>query len=276
MIIDCHTHLNRYTPDLPERLDERYARLRAEMDANGIEHAMVLSSYAVTAERPSTEEILEVVGPDPKIGVIAAVSYYRYGSRELAQLRTLLEDGRIRGLKLYPGYEAFYVHDPRLRVVYDLAGEFGVPVMIHTGDTYESTTKVKYAHPLEIDEIAATFQDVTFVMCHLGNPWFADAMEVVYKNENVVADISGFTLGEFQPRFERFIRGKLDEVIAFVNDPGKLMFGTDWPIADVASYLRFIRTVDATEEEMEGMLWRNANRVFKLGLVETAAVPDAE
>jgi uncharacterized protein len=32
---------------------------------------------------------------------------------------------------------------------------------------------------------------VNFVICHLGNPWVTDAMEVIYKNPNVVGDISG-------------------------------------------------------------------------------------
>lgn len=267
LIVDCHTHLNRYTPEMPSSLRERHAQLRAEMDANGIDYAMVLSSYAVTEDRPSTEHILDVVRDDARIGVVAGVSYH-YRARDLAQLRGLLEGGRIKGLKLYPGYEEFYVHDVRLRVVYELAAEFAVPVMIHTGDTYEPSSKVKYAHPLTVDEAAVTFPDATFVMCHLGNPWFADAMEVIYKNGNVFGDISGFTLGNFEPRFERFIRGKLQDVIAFINDPGKLMFGTDWPISGLPSYLRFVKTIDATPDELEGMLWRNADRVFKLGLGE--------
>jgi hypothetical protein len=167
-------------------------------------------------------------------------------------------------LKLYPGDEEFYVYDARLRVVYELAAEFGVPVMIHTGDTYEPTSKVKYAHPLTVDEAAVTFPDVTFVMCHLGNPWFTDAMEVMYKNQNVLGDISGFTLGNFEPRFERLIRSKVEEVIAFINDPGKLMFGTDWPISDIASYLRFADRLEMTDEERAGLMWRNAARVFRI------------
>ena len=51
--------------------------------------------------------------------------------------------------------------------------------------------------------MAVDFRDVTFVICHLGNPWLTDAMEVIYKNDNVVGDISGFTLKHFEERFER-------------------------------------------------------------------------
>lgn len=272
-IVDCHTHLNRYSPDQPATLDERLALLRAQMDEHGIDRALVLSSYTVSDDRPGAGRILEHLGGDPRIGVVAGVRWADLDDAQLREIRTLLETGRVHGLKLYPGYEACHVHDPRFRPVYELAAEHRVPVMIHTGDTFNPRAKVRYTHPLEVDEVAVDFREVTFVVCHLGNPWFTDAMEVIYKNENVVGDFSGLTLGEFEPRFERFALAKLNEVIAFVNDPGKLMFGTDWPISDVGSYLRFVRRLDATAEEMEGMLWRNADRVFGLGMEEGHGAP---
>ncbi|HLL54347.1 MAG TPA: amidohydrolase family protein [Myxococcaceae bacterium] len=272
MVIDCHTHLNRYTEEDAPTVAERYARLRAEMDANGVDHALVLSSYAVTPDRPSTREILELVGDDPRIDVVAGLRYGAERTKELAELQGLLKEGRIKGLKLYPGYDPFYVHDPDLRDVYALAARYGVPVMIHTGDTYAPRARVRFAHPLAVDEAAVEFPDVTFVLCHLGNPWFADAMEVVYKNSNVFADISGLTLGSFEPRFERFALGKVNEVLAYLNEPTKLLFGSDWPISHIESYLKFARQLEATPEELEGLLWRNAARVFRLK-VESAGGP---
>ena len=80
--------------------------------------------------------------------------YLHYRERDLRELADFLASGLIKGLKLYPGYEPFYPHDQRLRVVYELAEEFHVPVMIHSGDTYSPKGKLKYAHPLEVDEVA--------------------------------------------------------------------------------------------------------------------------
>jgi predicted TIM-barrel fold metal-dependent hydrolase len=210
------------------------------------------------------DEILEVVKDDPRLGVVAVVSYQNYRAADLAHLRELLAAKRVRGLKLYPGYEPFFVSDPRMRVVYELAGEFGVPVMIHTGDTYDPRGKLKYAHPLEVDEVAVDFRDVTFVICHIGNPWITDAMEVIYKNDNVVGDISGFTLKHFEERFERYMLSQVEEVIAFAGDRSKLLYGTDWPISDMGSYLRFVEKLQLSESEREQILWRNSVRVFHL------------
>ena len=130
MIIDCHVHLNRYEEEEPAALADRYRLLRSEMDVHGVDYALVLSSYKVNEWRPSLDEILDVVEGDPRIGVVAGVSYLDYGAHDLAHLRHLLHGGRIKGLKLYPGYEPFYVSDARMRVIYELAGEFRVPVMI--------------------------------------------------------------------------------------------------------------------------------------------------
>lgn len=270
MIIDCHTHLNRYTEDQPSTLAERHALLRREMDANGIAHAMVLTSYITSEDRCSPEEMLAQVESDPRLSVVAGVDVPRLDADQLDRLRALLQAGRIRGLKLYPGYQPFHLTDPMMTPVYELGAEFGVPVMIHTGDTFTRTAKVRYAHPLAVDDIAVDFRETTFVICHLGAPWFTDAMEVVYKNHNVLGDICGLTVGEFQPRYERFALRCVNEAIAFINDPEKLMFGTDWPISDVASYLRFVDRLEMTDAEREGLLWRNAARLFRLP-VEGAA-----
>jgi uncharacterized protein len=264
LIIDCHTHLNRYAEGEPASLRDRYRTLKAEMARHGVNYALVLSSYKVNEDRPDMHQLLEVVGADPQIGVVAGISYYNYRAHDLADLRILLRTGQIKGLKLYPGYEAFYVHDPRMRVIYELAGEFGVPVMIHTGDTFDPQGKVKYAHPIEVDEVAVDFRDVNFVICHLGNPWVTDAMEVMYKNPNVVGDISGLTLGHFEERFEKYMLQQLNEVVAFAGNPSSLLYGTDWPICDMGSYIRFVRNLHLSEEDTELILWRNSARIFNI------------
>lgn len=267
MIIDCHTHLNRYDDTQPATLEERYRLMKTQMQLHGIDYSLVLTSFKDNDRRPSLEQVLEVVGNDPQIGVVAGVSYLNYRAHDLAKLHILLKTGRIKGLKLYPGYEPFYPHDPRMRVVYELAGEFGVPVMIHSGDTFDPQGKVKYAHPLEIDEVAVDNRDVTFVICHLGNPWVTDTMEVIYKNANVVADFSGLTLGHFEERFERYMLEQINEFVAFAGDPSKLLFGTDWPVADMGDYVRFVKALNLSTEENELILWRNAARIFKVDLV---------
>ena len=85
----------------------------------------------------------------------------------------------------------------RLQVVYELAIEFDVPVMFHSGDTYTPKGKVRFAHPLHIDDVAVDFPDLKIVICHVGNPWIRDCMEVVYKNANVLCRFFRTGTGKF-------------------------------------------------------------------------------
>jgi predicted TIM-barrel fold metal-dependent hydrolase len=143
--------------------------------------------------------------------------------------------------------------------------------MIHSGDTYAPTGKVKYSHPLHVDEVAVDFPRVKFLICHLGNPWFRDCMEVVYKNDNVYTDMSGLTLGNFTDRFEAYMRQQLKEMLLWGVNPNKVLYGTDWPLATMESYLQFMDELALTPRDKEMMLHENAASLFKLEVRPPAA-----
>jgi predicted TIM-barrel fold metal-dependent hydrolase len=266
MVIDCHVHLNNYHEEVPIALDASLDRLQAAMAEAGVGYALVLTSYLVTPHRPSTAEVVRAIERIPTLGVVAGISYLHYKQRDLRELAEFLEAGLVRGLKLYPGYEPFYPHDRRLQVVYELAEEFDVPVMIHCGDTFNPRGKVKYAHPLEVDEVAVDHPGVKLVICHLGNPWLVDCMEVVYKNPGVYADISGLVLGEFTEAFEQYMAKQIEEVILYAGEPDRFLFGSDWPICSMRSYMDFVRQLRMPEADRHAMLYENARRLFKLPL----------
>ncbi|MDP2055247.1 MAG: amidohydrolase family protein [Acidobacteriota bacterium] len=270
MIIDCHTHLNNYHDETVESLSADIEKLQAVMRRNRVDVALVLTSYKVVPGRPSARAVVEATRHLPHIHIVAGISWATFGAPDLLELRSLLEAGSIKALKLYPGYEPFYPADPKLTPAYLLAEEFDVPVMIHTGDTYAPTGKVKYAHPLHVDEVAVDFPRVKFLICHLGNPWFRDCMEVVYKNENVYTDISGLTLGQFTDRFEAYMRQQLKEMILWGVNPNRVLYGTDWPLASMESYLAFMEELKLPARDKDLMFFENAAALFKLDVKRQA------
>lgn len=277
MIIDCHVHLNNYHEDIAISLDQSLDQLQAAMAEASVTYSLVLTSYVVNPNRPSTAEVVRAIKDIDNLGVVAGISYLHYQQRDLRELADFLQAGLVKGLKLYPGYEPFYPHDPRLQVVYELAEEFDVPVMFHSGDTYSPGGKVKYAHPLEVDEVAVDHPNVKFVICHLGNPWLVDCMEVVYKNKNVYADFSGLVLGEFTETFEDYMEQQIAEVILYAGEPRYLLYGTDWPICSMKSYAEFVRQLKLTEADRRAVMYENARMLFKLALPPLpASTPTAD
>ncbi len=213
--------------------------------------------------RPSTRDVVNATRHLNNIYVVAGISYLNFTQEYLDEVREYLKEGSVRGLKLYPGYEPFYPFDPKLEPVYALAEEFGVPVMIHSGDTYDPKGKVKYAHPLHVDDVAVDHRNVNFVICHIGNPWIRDCMEVVYKNKNVYTDISGLVLGDFTDRFERYMRQQLHDMLLYGVEADNVLFGTDWPISSMESYLEFMEEIKLPPKDMNKIMYENAAKLFK-------------
>jgi len=266
-LIDCHVHLNNYHESTRRPTTENVRDLFAKMEEIGVDHAVVISSYKIDLDRPSVEELVELLAVDPRTTLIEGLRWRGDSRTDLFGLEERIRDGVVKGVKLYPGYDHYPINDPSLESIFRIAAKHDVPVMIHTGDTYSKTAKVRMAHPLLVDDVAVDYPDVRFVMCHLGNPWFQDAAEVLYKNDNVFADISGLTLGEFSYDFERYVAMRLKDMITYMGDPGKqLMYGTDWPLVKMKPYVRLLNELDFTDEQLENVAWRTAASLFKIPL----------
>ena len=174
------------------------------------------------------------------------------------------------GIKLYPGYNHFYVYDPVIDPFYQLAMQYKKPVAIHTGLTATSNALLKYSHPMTLDEAAVRYPQVQFVMCHIGNPWFADAAAVIEKNENVAADLSGILEGRIEDMPDFFARKSayihsLKGWLEYLDKYERLMYGTDWPLANIANYIEFVAHL-IPEKHHDKVFFDNANRIYGLGL----------
>jgi predicted TIM-barrel fold metal-dependent hydrolase len=265
-IIDVHTHLNNYHEERVVSIDECLDKLLSDMQENSVDHSLVLTSYKVTEHRPPTRDVIRAIEKHKNLSTVAGISFLNYKQRDLREVAEYLESGLVKALKLYPGYEPFYPYDKRCQVIYDLATEFDVPVMFHTGDTYSPQGKLRFSHPLNIDDVAVDNPKMKIVICHLGNPWIRDCMEVVYKNKNVFTDVSGLTLGDFNKKFERFMGNQVREMLLYAGDPGYMLYGTDWPICNMKSYLKFMRDLKLPKASMDKIMWKNAADLFRIDL----------
>ncbi len=194
---------------------------------------------------------------------------------DLARIEAGLKDKKYRCMKIYLGYTHRFAYDPVFEPVYQLAEKYGVPVVFHTGDTYSAKAKLKYSDPLTIDEVAVDHPKVNFVLAHCGNPWIESAAELAYKNPNVYLDGSAFLIGDLKKvppeGLEKYMTKPLSWTFGFVDNPEKLMFGTDWPLTAVGPYLRAFR--DAIPSKHWKAVFRdNAAKVF--GIKVPGLAPD--
>ncbi|GAB4139087.1 MAG: hypothetical protein Fur0037_05160 [Planctomycetota bacterium] len=267
MLIDCHDHLNNYHETERRPTSANVADLLRKMGQYGVDHAVVLTSYRADLDRPSVEEVLTELAENPRTTVIEGLRWRGEARTDLFTMEERIRDGLVKGIKLCPGYDSYPINDPSLETVFRIAAKYDVPVMIHRGDTYAKHAKVRHAHPLLVDDVAVDFPDVKFVICHLGSPWFQDTAEVLYKNENVYADISGLTLGDFSYDFERYMVQRVKDMIMYMGDPGKqLLYGSDWPLVRMGPYVQFLKNLDLPEGSRENISWRTAAGLFRIDM----------
>ena len=254
-IIDAHTHNHfKGVPERTSKIMDTPEEYLKEMKESNIVGAVV-----------HTGENQEDYHPELKqYNVI-----YCAGSGAHPNVKNIengLKEGKYSCIKIYLGYVHQWAYDKNYEPLYKLAEKYNVPVVYHTGDTYSVKGKLKYADPLTIDEVAVDHPNVKFVIAHCGNPWIESAAEVAYKNPNVYLDGSAFMIGDltkYSPEIiNEYVTKPLAWIFGYVDDPTKLMYGTDWPLTDMKGYLAaFKRAIP--KKYWRDVFYNNATRVFK-------------
>lgn len=253
-VIDAHTHADfdgkpEPTSHIPVTKEE-YLR---EMHEAG-----VVGAVSHSPQDKWNFEDLKQYGVIHCAGLSAHVK-----SKELEQG---LRSHKFGCIKIYLGYVHQFAYDKNYEPAYKLAQKYNVPVVFHTGDTYSTKAKLKYADPLTIDEVAVDHPKVNFVIAHCGNPWIESAAEVAYKNPNVYLDGSAFLIGDLSrmtpEEIDRLLIKPISYVFQYVEDPKKLMYGTDWPLVNMKQYLEAFKKA-IPREHWQAVFHDNAVRVFK-------------
>jgi hypothetical protein len=279
-MIDAHIHV--VPPNLPGtgslsgtlRLPKESlaALIRQEMDQSGTTQAFAMGAWNVGEQDPlGIERTLAIAQLVPGLHAIGCMDPTRTDVAHFQRVESQLAAGRVVALKGYLGYLHYEPAHPNYRRYYELAARYKVPVMFHTGDTYSPMAKLRFAHPLGVDDVAVDHPDTRFLMCHIGNPWVTDAAEVIYKNMNVWADLSGLMVGDDadfssevgQDRIADLLH-EVRRIISYSERPNRFLYGTDWPLAPMTAYRNFIR--DAVPAELHDMVFEeNAKCLFRVG-----------
>ena len=283
MILDAHTHIGKKT------IVASAEDLIRSMDKADIDKALV---FAGKINAQATVKLLDDIAAfKGRLYAIGSVSplaleptlsnpLEAYASRRdnfLNFFEKCFKENKIHGLKFYPGYEYFFPQDDVVRPFLELLVKYDRPAIFHSGDCYNgvSGAKLKYAHPLHIDELAVELPTLKIVIAHMGYPWVRDAAEVCYKNKNVYADTSGFVYGKFTHQNHLHFFDMMYEFQKIAGGTEKIIFGTDWPISHQRDYVRQVKEwcycADVPKKERKEILGLRAAQLF--GIKDEAGIP---
>ncbi len=171
----------------------------------------------------------------------------------------LLELG-IRCLKIHPSHMLFPANAytqglETLGAIYRRCEDRGLPVMIHTGTSIFPGARNKYGNPMELDDVAIDFPDLTIIMAHGGRPlWMDEAFFVLRRHQNVCLDVSGIPPLKLLDYFPR---------LAEIGP--RVLWGTDWPspgVRDLKVNLDQFRSLALPAELQRMITVDNPLRVF--------------
>ncbi len=278
-MIDAHIHImpprlpgvGCLSPLLEAPPTVRTDALRREMQAADVRHVLAMGCWNAPEDDPlGIAEILALARLVSGLFAIGVADPTRSDPEHLRRVEAVLATKQVRALKGYLGYLPYAPDHPGYRPYYELAERYQLPMIFHTGDTYSPCAKLRYAQPLLVDDVAVDHPKVKFVLAHLGNPWLTDAAEVVYKNVNVWADLSGlvvgdagsFTAAERQEMLEE-TRQALRRAFRYAERPNRFLYGSDWPLAPMAAYRAFIAA--AIPELYHALIFvDNARALFRI------------
>jgi len=172
-----------------------------------------------------------------------------------SQAQRCVEELGCRGFKLMPTYAHFYPDDPRLYPAYEVARDLGVPMMFHTGTSIFKGSRIRYGHPLLLDDVAEDFPDLAIILCHGGRPfWYKEAEWMLRRHRNTYIDVSGIPPRQLPAVFPRLEKHR-----------DRFLFGSDWPgVPSISAQIRAIRELPLSPQTIEGILWENGARLLNL------------
>jgi predicted TIM-barrel fold metal-dependent hydrolase len=155
----------------------------------------------------------------------------------LEELKYAVEQLGLKGVKLGPMYAGFDPREPRCDPLYRYCQTHGLPVLFHTGTTYNRVAPLAYSRPWLFDEVAIRYPGLRMVLAHVGHPFSEECLVVIRKHPHVYADVSALFYRPWQ-FYNTLITAQEYRVT------GKLLFGTDYPFAGAAETIHGLQQVN--------------------------------
>lgn len=216
--------------------------------AAGIDRFLVCSVATKAEQVPSINRfIAEACAQYPSFVGLAA--WHQDWKDVPAGLEAVRTQG-LRGLKLHPDFQEFYLDSPDMFPLYQAAAEQGLPILFHMGDS-----RTDFSSPIRLARVLDRFPQLVCIAAHLGGYTQWRAAQECLQGGRVYTDCSS-SLGFLTQEQAR-------ESIAHFGTE-KVLFGTDFPMWPIDKELARFFALELSEEENRRILYDNFAGLFGL------------
>jgi uncharacterized protein len=261
MIVDCHTHIWQ-SPEQLGQLDlgdvslpnrQRSARISplrpswrtipaADPDhhwaqSTAVDRSIVLGfkSRYLRAEIPN-RFVADYVARFPQ-KLIGFAGIDPTESTALEEIRIAKNDLQLRGITISPAIQDFHPADTRAMRIYAEAERLAMPILVHSIGQATEQSKLEFARPYLLDEVARNFPKLPIIIAQLGQPWLDETICLLGKHTNVFADVSGMLSRPWQA-YSALVSAYQSQVI------DKLLFGSDFPYTSATECIEALYSIN--------------------------------
>lgn len=264
MIIDFHTHCfpEKIAFKAMEQLKLRSGITRPAHDgtaaslanlakADGVDCSVVLSIATNPKQQHNVNDF--AISLKEIDGIIPFGSVHPDSDCALEELERLKENG-IKGVKLHPDYQGFFVDDEKMLPIYEKIAKLGMITVFHCGfdigfpDPVHCTAKA-FASVLD------SFGNAPIVAAHLGGLCSADETVEHLAGKNIYMD-TAYCSGVMSPAWAKRI------IDAHGTD--KILLGSDAPWNSPMQDVEFVKCLGLSEKEEKAILGENARKLLSI------------
>ena len=264
MIIDAHVHISIFENNVSS-LQGAFDLLLAEMEKNGIISAIIIPDNIEGSDNiADLDKAIELIGDRKNLFLLGSPQVMQRGSSELEKYKKLLEAGKIKGIKFFPGHDPYYPTDERCPPYYELCEKLDVPVLFHTGENSGDSECAKWNDPKYIVEVAKKYPKLKVIITHYYWPKMDYCYEITKDVSNIYFELAALADTEVIEKsggIEK-VREILQKTIA--DRPDKVIFGTDWPMCKIEEHIELVRSLGLTKEVEIAIFGENAKNVYNL------------
>lgn len=264
MIIDFHVHafpdalaakalplLSKCSGGVKPNYDATISGLESYLAKNNVDYAVVLN----IATNPHQEKKVNdfAISLLEKKNIIPFGSVHPDSPNALSELERLAKAG-IRGIKLHPDYQHFFVDDEKMFPIYKKIAELGFITVFHAGVDI-GYPKPVHCTPERLLCVLDLFDDAPVVAAHFGGWLLWDSVLEDLCGTKVYLD-TAFSSGKMPPDYAK-------ELIK-AHGADKVLLGSDMPWSDTLDEVRFVQSLDLSAEDEEKILSNNAKRLLNI------------
>jgi uncharacterized protein len=237
MIVDCHTHVWESPEQLGKGVGLWDGRGRGRsvslpragvsdhlLAAKPVDKSIVLAlkSNYLKAEIPNNFVAGYVRQHADRLVGFAAVDPTR--PREaIAELRRAHDQLGMKGVTVWPAAQDFHPSSTSAMRVFGEAARLRMPIVFHQDVQALPASKMEFARPYLLDDVAREFPELKIVITQIGYPWVEETLVLLSKHANVFAEIGGLLHHPWQAYHALISAHQLNVMDA-------LLFGSNYPV----------------------------------------------